>query len=54
MKKEKIESVKCQYCNTEISAEPCELAAYSTVIDGKKYAFCCKTCAKEYEQDKAK
>lgn len=52
MKKEKTEFIKCQCCNAEISSETCELAAYFTVIDGKKYTFCCKTCAKEYEQEK--
>ena len=54
MKKEKTEFVKCQYCNIEIPSETCELAAYSAVIDGKEYTFCCKTCAKDYEREKAK
>jgi YHS domain-containing protein len=54
MKKEKTDFVKCQFCSTEIPSQSCELAAYFAVIDGKKYTFCCKTCAKEYERDKAK
>ena len=45
---------KCKCCNTEIQSEPCELATYSTVISGKKYTFCCKNCAEDYEQEKTK
>ena len=43
--------VKCNSCNSEITSDKCELAAYSTVIDGKEFAFCCKNCAKDYEPD---
>jgi len=48
----KKEAVKCKCCNIEIQ-EACQLAAYSTVIDGKTYTFCCLTCANQYKQDKA-
>jgi hypothetical protein len=44
--------VKCECCSEDIYSDKCELAAFSTVIDGKKYLFCCKNCAKEYEQKK--
>ena len=43
--------VKCNSCNSEIISDKCELAAYSTVIDGKVFTFCCKNCAKDYESD---
>jgi YHS domain-containing protein len=46
----KSEFVKCKCCNEDINSEKCELAAYRTVIDGKEYLFCCKNCAKEYDQ----
>jgi len=50
----KTDFVKCECCNTELQLETCELAAHSTVINGKKYMFCCKSCAKDYEQEKTK
>ena len=50
----KSEFVKCKCCSEDIPSEKCELAAYRTVIDGKQYLFCCKNCAKEYEQKKTK
>jgi YHS domain-containing protein len=46
--------IKCECCSEDIQSEKCELAAYSTVIDGKKYLFCCKNCAKEFGEKKAK
>ncbi|MEM4703505.1 MAG: hypothetical protein QXJ02_00325 [Candidatus Bathyarchaeia archaeon] len=42
--------VRCEFCKTEIPAETCKLAAYTTVIDGKEYTFCCASCAKRYKQ----
>ena len=48
----KPEFIKCKCCSEDISIEKCELAAYTTLIDGKEYFFCCKTCAKEYEHKK--
>lgn len=50
----KKETVKCKFCDIEIRGEACQLAAYSTVIDGKTYTFCCLTCASQYKQDKVK
>ncbi len=41
----KSESVKCEFCKTEIKSEPCKLAVYSTAIEGKDYVFCCAKCA---------
>ena len=49
----KKETVKCKCCDKEIR-ETCQLAAYSTVINGKTIAFCCQTCANDYKQDKTK
>ena len=46
--------IKCDCCSADMLSEKCELAAYRTVIDGKEYLFCCKNCAKEYEQKKPK
>ena len=43
--------VKCTSCSSEITSDKCELATYSTVIDGKEYTFCCKNCAKDYKPD---
>ena len=48
----KEELTKCKCCDIEI--QDCELAAYSTVIDGKTYTFCCQTCANQYKSAKAK
>ncbi len=44
--------VRCEFCKIEIPSEPCELAAYETTIDGKKYTFCCLKCAEKYQQRK--
>jgi hypothetical protein len=41
----KKESVKCNCCGAEISGDTCQLAAYTTIVDGKKTSFCCQTCA---------
>ena len=46
--------IKCECCSKDVQSEKCELAAYSTIIDGKQYFFCCKNCASEYEQKKMK
>ncbi len=50
----KTEFVKCEWCNEDIASEKCELATYSTIINGKEYSFCCKTSAKEYEHETPK
>lgn len=50
----KKENAKCKFCETEIPGEKCQLAAYSTKIDGKEYTFCCQARANQYKQDKAK
>ena len=42
--------IQCELCKKEIPLESCELAAYHTVIDGKKYVFCCEACAKSYQR----
>jgi len=44
---------KCKICDTKTD-EPCELANYSTEIDGKTYTFCCQPRAKQYKKEKAK
>lgn len=44
------EFVKCEFCRTEIPSGTCKLAAYSTVIDGKPYVFCCLQCAERYKK----
>ncbi len=41
----KKETTKCSCCDTEIPGEKCELAAYTTEVDGKTVSFCCKNCA---------
>jgi hypothetical protein len=41
----KKESAKCKCCDAEISGEACELAAYTTEVDGKTVSFCCQNCA---------
>lgn len=46
--------VKCENCSTDVESEKCELATYSTIIDGKQYFFCCKNCATKYEEKKKK
>jgi len=46
------EFIRCEYCKIKIPSEPCELAAYRTVIDGKEYVFCCEICFKRYQQKK--
>ncbi|MGD0027926.1 MAG: hypothetical protein ABSC91_03195 [Candidatus Bathyarchaeia archaeon] len=48
------EFVRCEFCKSEIPSETCKLAAYSTVIDGKQYLFCCKQCAEGYRENKKK
>ena len=50
----KYKFVKCECCSMNIPSEKCDLAAYSAVIDGKEHLFCCKNCAKEYEERKSK
>jgi len=50
----KKEFVKCEFCQIEIPQEICKLAAYTTVIDGKEYAFCCRAHAQKYQQKKGK
>ena len=44
---------KCKICDTKTN-EPCELANYTTEIDGKTYTFCCKPRATQYKKEKAK
>ncbi len=41
----KKETSKCNCCGTEITQEPCQLASYTTEVDGKKVSFCCQNCA---------
>jgi YHS domain-containing protein len=43
----KEETVKCEFCKTDVSAGTCKFANYKTVIDGKEYVFCCAICAKQ-------
>ena len=50
----KKEFIQCEFCKTEIPSEACKLAAYSTVIDGKEYLFCCQQHAQRYLQKKKK
>jgi hypothetical protein len=50
----KSDSVRCEFCKTEIASEPCKFAAYSTTIEGKEYVFCCAQCAKQNKQTKTK
>lgn len=47
-------TTKCKFCDKEIPGETCQLAAYTTVIDGKTTTFCCQICANEYKQEKTK
>lgn len=42
--------IRCEFCSIQIPTEICQLAAYTTVIDGIEYTFCCKSCAKRYKQ----
>ena len=44
---------KCKSCETR-NEEPCELANYTTEIDGKTYTFCCKPRAAKHKKEKAK
>ena len=46
------EFVRCEFCKSEIPSETCRLAAYSKIIDGKQYLFCCEQCVKRYEKKK--
>jgi YHS domain-containing protein len=48
----KTKFVQCEFCKTEIMAEPCVFATYTTTIDGKEYTFCCPKCAERFEQSK--
>jgi YHS domain-containing protein len=48
------EFVRCEFCKSEIPSETCKLAAYSTVVDGKQYLFCCEQCAERYRERKKK
>jgi len=41
----KKETTKCNCCGTEITEEPCQLASYTTEVDGKKVNVCCQNCA---------
>ena len=41
----KKEPSKCNCCGSEIPGEDCQLAAYTTEVDGKKVSFCCQNCA---------
>jgi hypothetical protein len=41
----KKETTKRNCCGTEIQSEPCQLASYTTEVDGKKVSFCCQNCA---------
>jgi hypothetical protein len=41
----KKEIAKCKCCGAEIPGEICQLAAYTTEVDGKKVSFCCQNCA---------
>ena len=50
----KPESIRCEFCKTDIESEPCKLAIYSTAIEGKEYVFCCARCAKRNKQEKTK
>ena len=50
----KPEFVRCEFCKSEIPLETCKLAAYSAVVDGKQYLFCCEQCAKRYKEKKIK
>ncbi len=45
--------IKCEYCGSK-SDEPCDLADYTTEIDGKTYTFCCQTCAAKYKTERTK
>jgi YHS domain-containing protein len=48
----KPKTVKCDFCEADISPEQCQLANYKTVIDGKEYFFCCSICAQKGKQKK--
>ena len=41
----KKETAKCKCCGIETPSETCQLAAYTTEVDGKKVSFCCQNCA---------
>jgi hypothetical protein len=41
----KKEIAKCKFCDVEIPGDTCQLAAYTTEVDGKKISFCCQNCA---------
>ncbi len=47
MKKEN----KCNCCDTESPGEACELATYSTEINGKTVSFCCQNCAPQEKKE---
>jgi len=46
--------IQCELCKSEIPSEGCTFAALTTIIDGKKYTFCCSKCAERYKKNKAK
>lgn len=48
------EFVRCDYCRAEVPSAGCQLAAYSTVIEGKQYIFCCQQCAERYKKGKTR
>jgi hypothetical protein len=45
---------KCECCGSEISPQQCQLAAYTTTIDGKEVSFCCVKCADKTTNKKTK
>ena len=51
----KKETAKCNCCGVEIPVgETCQLAAYTTLVDGKTVSFCCRTCAPQEKVVKKK
>ena len=48
------EFIRCEFCKTQITCEPCEFAVHRTTVEGKEYVFCCEQCAKRFEQERKK
>ncbi len=40
--------VRCEMCQKMLPIEECKFATYTTVVDGRKYIFCCEKCAQRH------
>lgn len=40
--------MKCEFCESTISAKDCLFARTRKTTDGKEHVFCCERCADRY------